>query len=385
MTNEGRMLPNLIEKALTTDSLSELPKSAAEAVGTSVCFKDSDGSVFTESDSQEFVQSMGSYPLQELQRNYTVIKLSDTESLLGHLILPRKKHGGSDALMQAAVLAFRVFCTRTKAERERKFMLESDILQRFLTRKLRFEKVQNEFRERPFPLEGNSMVVVLGLKLEEGKISPYEHEAMAILDEKFSRFFKRYVSWREKRKTVIALTPQFPMDEKAATDFIVSTIENMKNNNESGAVFTNVCAGFGTAKNEIQNLPESFEEADRAFRVACLTFGIWWRKWRELGALRLLMFLADNKESDLFIESTLGRLVDNGEIQDSQILLETLKVLDNNLWNLKQTSLFLNLHYNTMKYRYQKIQDSLGMDLNSSNTRFNISLALRLLSLKGNK
>lgn len=383
MINKDALLPYLIEKALISSSLPELMKLISDASEASVCFKDIDGSVYIESKDPKFIEHMGAYPLQELRRNYKVVKISDNESILGNIVLPPVEI--IEDVVSAIVLALRVYCLRNKAERERKSMIESEILQRFLTRKLQVEKVQIEFKKRPFPLEANSMVIVIGFRLIKQGIPPEEHETITILDEKFSRFFKRYVSWRERRKIIVAITPQFPMDEKAATDFIISTIENIKSQAGEGSLFSNICVGFGTTKNELNTLPDSYDEADRAFRVACLSADGWWKKWRELGALRLLMFFSDNKESDLFVESILGRLLYNGEIQDSQVLLITLKTLDDNLWNLKQTSIVLNIHYNTMKYRYQKIQEVLETDFSLSETRFNVSLALRLLSSKGNK
>lgn len=383
MKSRDKQLHYLIDKALDAGSIPELINLISDIAETSVCFKDIDGSVHVKSSVSEFIEHVGAYPLQELRRNYKVIKISDNGYLLGHLILPNIGIVEDENLTSAIVLALRVYCIRNKAERERKYMAESDILQRFLTRRLRLEKVQDEFKERSFPLEDNSMIVVIGLKVGDPDIASKEHETITLLDDKFSRFFKRYVSWRERRKIIIAITPQFPMDEKAATDFIIYTIENMKNKTADSNVFSDVCAGFGTIKNDLNNLPESYDEADRAFRVACLSNDIWWRKWRELGALRLLMFFSDNKESDLFIDSALGKLLPDLEGQDSQVLLSTLRALDKNSWNLKQTSLFLNLHYNTMKYRFQKIQEILEADFNCPETRFNVSLALRLLSLKG--
>lgn len=383
MKNKDDVLLYLIDKALASASLPKLVKLISEVAVISVCFKDINGSIYVESNSQDFIEHVGSYPLEELRRKYKVIKISDNDYLLGHLILPQVEFLEDENVISAIVLALRVYCIRNKTEREHKYMAESDTLQRFLTRKIRLEKVQNKFGERPFPLEKNSMIVVLGLKLIISEIAPKEHETLTIIDEKFSRFFKRYVSWRERRKIIFAFTPQFPMDEKAATDFIVYTIENMKNMNAESILFSNICAGFGTIKSDLNNLPDSYDEADRAFRVACLNSDTWWRKWRELGALRLLMFFSDNKESDLFVDYVLGKLLPDGEIKDTHILLSTLRGLDNYSWNLKQTSLSLNIHYNTMKYRYQKIQEILEVDFSYPETRFNVSLALRLLSLKG--
>jgi purine catabolism regulator len=55
-------------------------------------------------------------------------------------------------------------------------------------------------------------------------------------------------------------------------------------------------------------------------------------------------------------------------------------VIRNN-WRLKPVAAAMNLHYNTVKYRYRKIGEILGVDLESRDARINLALAMELYML----
>lgn len=63
---------------------------------------------------------------------------------------------------------------------------------------------------------------------------------------------------------------------------------------------------------------------------------------------------------------------------------ETLNRLIENNWSLKQTSKKQFLHYNTIKYRFEKISEIINKDLNDNNTRFLLELGYRYLKLNKN-
>ncbi|WP_455598272.1 PucR family transcriptional regulator [Cloacibacillus sp.] len=375
----------LVDVALTADSFQELLRKIAENLKSPACFKDANGTIYIESDDHVFSEQVGAYPLEELRQRYFIEKIRDGERLLGHFLLPKDYAADIDGRIDSAVLSIRVYCARKRAESERRQSAESDVLQRFLTGKLRLERAAAEFKERPFPLERGSMVAVIGYGKSQRDRSLKESEALSAIDEKFGRFFKRYVAWHERKKIVIAFTPQFPMDEGAACDFIEYTIENIKKRDETGEMFENLRVGFSSIKNDTEDLPKSYEEAEMAFRAACLLSGggEWCRAWRSLGAMRLLMLFAGHPETDRFVESVLGKLITESPKGEYENLLDTLECIEKNSWNLKQSSVEMNFHYNTLKYRYQRIQEILDIDLALPVNRFNVALALKLYSLRG--
>ena len=69
----------------------------------------------------------------------------------------------------------------------------------------------------------------------------------------------------------------------------------------------------------------------------------------------------------------------NGEESDS--LLNTLFCIISNNWQLRAVAERMNLHYNTVKYRYKKIGETTGMDIDAPSVRINLSFAMELYKL----
>lgn len=373
-----------IDAALSLQNFEELLARIAADSAASLCFRESGGAVFIASSDSAFIENVETYPLQELFRHYEVERITDNDTLLGHLITQQGHASQAQApLKRAAVLAVRIHAIRRRSSAERRLSIESDILQRLLTRNTKLQKILEEFDGKIFPLERNSLVAVIGFKKQSSERARLEDRALSNIEEKFSRFFRRYMSWHEKQRLVVAVTPQFPMDANAALDFMVQTIENLKTLCTENESYADLCMGIGSCKEELGALPESYEEANRAFHVAVLGANIWWRRWEELGSYRLLTIFSEHPESDLFIENTLGELSRKNLPTEYMVLLETIRGLDRHAWNLKQTSVAMELHYNTLKYRYHRIQEVLGIDLNEAQARFNLSFAVKLLAMKG--
>lgn len=383
MDDNRNLLQKLINTALTADMPQELLREIGKEFGCSVCFKDVNGAVYIESEDPSFCEHVRTYPLETLKyncHNYHVTQLLERNRCIGYFIV----HGGGDvSLMDSAMLSLRVYYTRMHTEIQRRRFVESNAVQNFLTGKITPAKAALVFREHIFPLEKGSMVAVIGYKNDSGEDVPKETGLLSEIDEKLRLFFKLYTAWYDRRRLVAAFTPGFPMNESSACDSIVNMLEDIRKHGDKEDMFANMRIGFGSIKDDLTELPKSYEEADMAFRAACLVNNKrgWWHSWRSLGDMRLLMLFAENPEAENFIDMVLGSLADEANAHNKE-LLETLINIEKNSWNLKQTAEEMNFHYNTMKYRYMRIQEILGTDLSQPGNRFNVSLALRLKYLR---
>ncbi len=63
-------------------------------------------------------------------------------------------------------------------------------------------------------------------------------------------------------------------------------------------------------------------------------------------------------------------------------LLDTLSVIESCNWNLALAAEKLYFHYNTLKYRYGKLQQIFKSDLKDSVFRFELSFALRVEAVR---
>jgi purine catabolism regulator len=142
-----------------------------------------------------------------------------------------------------------------------------------------------------------------------------------------------------------------------------------------------VSIAAGGFRDNILNVGESYMEAQRALKVLrtySLDDNI--AIWDRLGSYKLLSTLDTYSEASQFFLRELGPLLDYDRQHNSD-LLETLYAIDRNNWNLSSTASEINVHYNTMKYRYKNIAEFLSVDLEDSENRFNIALALRLYKM----
>jgi DNA-binding PucR family transcriptional regulator len=141
-----------------------------------------------------------------------------------------------------------------------------------------------------------------------------------------------------------------------------------------------LAAGVGRRCTSPGDFRESFGEASLALELA--------RRHGEPGAvltaadLGLTGLLAasgsSRKTLETMVTATLGPLLaaDSAEGTEYVRTLRTWLAQDR---HLERTAALLHIHPNTVRYRLGRVQDLLGADLKSVETRFHIDLALRVL------
>jgi DNA-binding PucR family transcriptional regulator len=100
--------------------------------------------------------------------------------------------------------------------------------------------------------------------------------------------------------------------------------------------------------------------------------------FEELGIYRLLVQIPERNELHLFLEQTLGKLLEHDRKHNSGFV-RTLSVYLRRNGSLLQASRELHVHTNTVTYRLGRIQDLTGLDLSVHDDRVAIELALMIL------
>ncbi|WP_455539333.1 PucR family transcriptional regulator [Terrisporobacter sp.] len=140
--------------------------------------------------------------------------------------------------------------------------------------------------------------------------------------------------------------------------------------------------GIGEIKEDIMHMHKSYEEAQLAIKIGRVLYEkdstIFYNK---LGIFKLLYSVYENKDFNDFSTSYIGKIIEYDENHNSE-LLKTLTIILENDWNLKVAADVMFIHYNTMKYRYRKISSIINEDLNHSDVRLNLALALKIYQMR---
>lgn len=143
-----------------------------------------------------------------------------------------------------------------------------------------------------------------------------------------------------------------------------------------------VSMGVGTYIENIIDIHHSYEQARQVIQAVYqthqfnrITF------YNQIGLYKLLFSVAYNKEAIEFCDKYVQPLREY-DIQHHANLIETIQAIVNCGWNLKAASDALYLHYNSVKYRFQKICEILDMDLRNPEKHTEVELALKLFFLQ---
>lgn len=141
-----------------------------------------------------------------------------------------------------------------------------------------------------------------------------------------------------------------------------------------------ITTGVGEIK-ELKRLCESFREAKRAVqlgRKVCGENGVAF--YRSLGAYILIEQACGSEYAQEFYDRYISPIREYDRSNGTE-LMKTLSVIMDCDWNLKAASQRMYIHYNTMKYRFERMAAICGADLARSEERFNMSLAFKVMEI----
>ncbi|WP_019375974.1 PucR family transcriptional regulator [Virgibacillus halodenitrificans] len=98
--------------------------------------------------------------------------------------------------------------------------------------------------------------------------------------------------------------------------------------------------------------------------------------YEDIGLFRLFHYIEDSSILEKFVTEKLGSVIEYDERKDAN-LLETLRYYIKNNTNLQKTADDMFVHYNTMRYRMNKLKE-LGIDVKSGFELTDISVAYQL-------
>ena len=170
----------------------------------------------------------------------------------------------------------------------------------------------------------------------------------------------------------------------SARKTLADTFSQIQHSLLNAVPFT-ISMGVGMYVDDIINIHNSYQQAKQVIQTVYqiqqfnrLFF------YDQIGIYRLLFSISSNNEAIEFCDKYIKPLQQYDDLHHAN-LIETLQSIINCGWNLKLASEKLFLHYNSVKYRFQKICDLLEIDLRDNSRHTEIELALKIYLIQKNQ
>jgi purine catabolism regulator len=288
-------------------------------------------------------------------------------------------------ILEHAKVAMLLALQKEIATRQVEARYRNEFAQDLLTGNIRHkEEVINRAQSFGWILTGKLRVVVFDIDNYKARFDqPLSKENDFALEEAKERI---YAICKNEMQFVSPNLPYLTMSDFIA--FIVNTDKcpkfkaKLEECRKTIQEKTRTCMGFtisvgiGNEKHDFFDLSESYDEARRAIEMMRPSTGDGgFHLWDEMGVFTVLASVSGSEEARKFCLSRLG------ELMGDESLLHTLKMLVKQNWNFTSAARSLNIHYNTIHYRYEKICELTGLDLSIGEKRLEAAVALKLLHL----
>lgn len=188
-------------------------------------------------------------------------------------------------------------------------------------------------------------------------------------------------------RRVIALLPLSAIDghedhEAESEQAIFTRLERVQARMQQGnSHLPTYSGGIGRIARELQEIPQSFREAQQALEIGQRLFGTGnLHSFARLGIYRLLFHLYGHDELSDFYQETLGPLLDS-DARNNGALIDTLEGFFQCNGNLSETARVMHLHRNSLLYRLGRIEELLGRSLEDPELRLSLQIALKIRHL----
>ncbi|MDD5368329.1 MAG: GAF domain-containing protein [Anaerolineaceae bacterium] len=171
-----------------------------------------------------------------------------------------------------------------------------------------------------------------------------------------------------------------PMDRSTGVGDFIAFGQRIQNAVRASLPEISISIGIGRIAGNPSQISRSFQEAQFALRTISVNHkkhGI--VAYEELGVIPLLLQSENQAELISFMQSFLGRLLDYDAKNSTELVFTLQTYLDHNGY-LQPTASACHIHINSLKYRIQRIEEILGLNLHDGQTRFNLALALSIRS-----
>lgn len=143
-----------------------------------------------------------------------------------------------------------------------------------------------------------------------------------------------------------------------------------------------VSAGLSRPVEDVSDIATAYEQASRALSIGRRIHGHGAvAHFDDLGIYRVLSLVPDDAELRSFAEEVLGELATDSE--QAADLRRTLQAVLDAGGNVAEASRKLHFHYNTLRYRIDKLESMVGPFTADTRVRLDVQVALLILAMDG--
>jgi len=226
-----------------------------------------------------------------------------------------------------------------------------------------------------FEIDTEYVVAVFKATTEGGTLLPLEALIALVRDDMSRRQMSGAIG-----QYVDVIVVLYPLDEGTTAGRIRSVIAEVREQLALRAPSGLVGVGISRAAEGLSALRDAYREAKDALGIAAelgergqTTF------YGDLKLYQLLLALKENGLENMldFYQETLGVLVEHDERKQSDFI-RTLSGFFESNGNLAKAANDLDIHRNTLVYRLDRISDLTGLDMDDSDNRLILHLALKI-------
>lgn len=224
------------------------------------------------------------------------------------------------------------------------------------------------------------------------KISPEKPKAIFLLQ---SKFFKENPALYKKicyettgsqlvthlQKDQLALIIEISASDNPTKEVALQKATSLQESYKSLHPTDKLIIGISSFYTDLLKLHLALVEAEKSLTIG---LAVWPKDtifhYDDLGFYRLIVNQTDSEELKAFYRDTLEPLVAYDK-NNQTFLVPTLEAYLKNNGNITSTAQNLFVHYNTVKYRLEQIEELLEITLKDAEVRFNLQVALKVHQL----
>ncbi|CAN5839940.1 PucR family transcriptional regulator [soil metagenome] len=312
-----------------------------------------------------------------------VAPVSGRDGLLGSVSLFARRGEESvedGVLASRGAAACAVTLTREQAAANARREIELNVLDEILDGALRSEvSLLQQIKRLGHDLDRSFFTVIARVDPAQGSPARARDGRWAALEgglHQAARARDARILWRVRNTSAEIV---WPVNDEEELDAVISEVQVDLNHAlaRHGAPEV-VSIGVGRIRFGLAGIRQSHQDARQALTIGRRLFGPGKvTRFEKLGVYRLIYAAEKLPELEVFQREALGSLIDYDFAHGAE-LIKTLEAFFRANCSPKEAASLLHVHRNTVLYRLERIAEITGFDLNSSEVRLRLHLALHV-------